>query len=203
MWGLRTRFVPAVGSSACIGARRLSAPRIASARHQVASTINASVACSALNHLGGSPLQRAQHRCFAKAAYDRSLPHMNIGTIGHVDHGKTTLTAAITKVLAEQGKAEFSDYANIDKAPEEQKRGITINQSHVEYTTDKRHYGHVDCPGELEFNLIFIKLLGSSCASSHIGSMAIISHTSIIEYELQYERSIASCSADEIFFIKR
>ena len=91
----------------------------------------------------------SQARAFAaKAAYNRDLPHMNIGTIGHVDHGKTTLTAAITKVLASEGKAEFRDYANIDKAPEEQKRGITINQSHVEYVTEKRHYGHVDCPGE-------------------------------------------------------
>ena len=80
----------------------------------------------------------------AKAHYERTKPHCNIGTIGHVDHGKTTLTAAITKVLADQGKANFLDYASIDKAPEERARGITINTSTVEYETDKRHYAHVD-----------------------------------------------------------
>ena len=82
-----------------------------------------------------------------KAKFDRSKPHVNIGTIGHVDHGKTTLTAAITKYLALKGDAEFMDYANIDKAPEERARGITINSAHVEYQTEKRHYAHVDCPG--------------------------------------------------------
>ena len=87
----------------------------------------------------------------AKAKFDRSKPHVNIGTIGHVDHGKTTLTAAITKVLAAKGGAEFVDYANIDKAPEERERGITINTAHVEYTTDKRHYAHVDCPGHADY----------------------------------------------------
>ena len=87
----------------------------------------------------------------AKAKFDRSKPHVNIGTIGHVDHGKTTLTAAITKVLAAKGGAEFMDYANIDKAPEERERGITINTSHVEYQTDKRHYAHVDCPGHADY----------------------------------------------------
>ncbi|AHI53345.1 elongation factor Tu [Spiroplasma culicicola] len=87
----------------------------------------------------------------AKESFDRSLPHVNIGTIGHVDHGKTTLTAAITKVLAEKGGAEFKDYANIDNAPEERERGITINTSHVEYKTDKRHYAHVDCPGHADY----------------------------------------------------
>ena len=86
----------------------------------------------------------------AKAKFDRSKPHVNIGTIGHVDHGKTTLTAAITKVLAAKGGAEFMDYANIDKAPEERERGITINTAHVEYQTDKRHYAHVDCPGHAD-----------------------------------------------------
>lgn len=75
---------------------------------------------------------------------------MNIGTIGHVDHGKTTLTAAITKVLATKGGATFTDYAQIDKAPEEKERGITINSAHVEYETDKRHYGHIDCPGHAD-----------------------------------------------------
>ena len=87
----------------------------------------------------------------AKAKFDRSKPHVNIGTIGHVDHGKTTLTAAITKVLAAKGGAEFVDYANIDKAPEERERGITINTSHVEYQTEKRHYAHVDCPGHADY----------------------------------------------------
>ena len=80
----------------------------------------------------------------AKEKFERTKPHVNIGTIGHVDHGKTTLTAAITKVLAMKGDAEFTDYANIDKAPEERERGITINTAHVEYQTDKRHYAHVD-----------------------------------------------------------
>ncbi len=87
----------------------------------------------------------------AKQKFDRSKPHVNIGTIGHVDHGKTTLTAAITNVLSKKGFAEFVDYANIDKAPEERERGITINTSHVEYQTDKRHYAHVDCPGHADY----------------------------------------------------
>ncbi len=87
----------------------------------------------------------------AKAKFERSKPHVNIGTIGHVDHGKTTLTAAITKVLNLGGSAEFVDYANIDKAPEERERGITINTSHVEYQTDVRHYAHVDCPGHADY----------------------------------------------------
>ena len=87
----------------------------------------------------------------AKEKFDRSKPHVNIGTIGHVDNGKTTLTAAITKVLAEKGGAEFVDYANIDKAPEERERGITINTSHVEYQTANRHYAHVDCPGHADY----------------------------------------------------
>ncbi len=86
-----------------------------------------------------------------KAKFDRSKPHVNIGTIGHVDHGKTTLTAAITKVLALKGDADFMDYANIDKAPEERARGITINSAHVEYQTDNRHYAHVDCPGHADY----------------------------------------------------
>ena len=87
----------------------------------------------------------------AKEKFNRSKPHVNIGTIGHVDHGKTTLTAAITKVLSKKGGAEFVDYANIDKAPEERERGITINTAHVEYETDKRHYAHVDCPGHADY----------------------------------------------------
>ena len=87
----------------------------------------------------------------AKAKFERTKPHCNIGTIGHVDHGKTTLTAAITKVLAESGGAEFTDYANIDKAPEERERGITISTAHVEYETEGRHYAHVDCPGHADY----------------------------------------------------
>ena len=87
----------------------------------------------------------------AKAKFERNKPHVNIGTIGHVDHGKTTLTAAITKYLSLKGQASFEDYANIDKAPEERERGITINTAHVEYETDNRHYAHVDCPGHADY----------------------------------------------------
>lgn len=87
----------------------------------------------------------------AKATFDRSKPHVNIGTIGHVDHGKTTLTAAITTVLAKKGLSELRDFSSIDNAPEEKERGITINTSHVEYQTEKRHYAHVDCPGHADY----------------------------------------------------
>ncbi|MBE6847949.1 MAG: elongation factor Tu [Ruminococcus sp.] len=87
----------------------------------------------------------------AKAHFERTKPHVNIGTIGHVDHGKTTTTAAITKYLSMKGQAKFEDYANIDKAPEERERGITINTAHVEYETDARHYAHVDCPGHADY----------------------------------------------------
>ncbi len=87
----------------------------------------------------------------AKQKFERTKPHVNIGTIGHIDHGKTTLTAAITKYLALQGKAEYTDYSSIDKAPEERERGITINTAHVEYETEKRHYAHVDCPGHADY----------------------------------------------------
>src|SRR3989344_3419072 len=83
--------------------------------------------------------------------FDRSKPHVNIGTIGHVDHGKTTLTAAITNVLAKTGKAKARAYDDIDKSPEEKARGITINTTHVEYESDKRHYAHVDCPGHADY----------------------------------------------------
>jgi elongation factor Tu len=86
-----------------------------------------------------------------KAKFERNKPHCNIGTIGHVDHGKTSLTAAITKVLAETGGATFTSYANIDKAPEERERGITISTAHVEYETTARHYAHVDCPGHADY----------------------------------------------------
>src|SRR6201996_886473 len=87
----------------------------------------------------------------AKAKFERNKPHCNIGTIGHVDHGKTSLTAAITKVLAETGGATFTAYDQIDKAPEEKARGITISTAHVEYETDSRHYAHVDCPGHADY----------------------------------------------------
>jgi elongation factor Tu len=88
-------------------------------------------------------------RCFSK--FDRSLEHLNVGTIGHIDHGKTTLTAAITKYLSTKGSSSFMDYNDIDRAPEEKSRGITINSTTIEYTTDKRHYGHVDCPGHADY----------------------------------------------------
>ncbi|KAI0788574.1 translation elongation factor Tu [Abortiporus biennis] len=97
---------------------------------------------------------RVIRRGYAEAAaqkFDRTKPFMNIGTIGHVDHGKTTLTAAITKVMADRGGAQFTDYAEIDKAPEEKARGITINSAHVEYETENRHYGHIDCPGHADY----------------------------------------------------
>ena len=102
-----------------------------------------------------------------KAKFDRSKPHVNIGTIGHVDHGKTTLTAAIPKYLALKGDAEFMDYANIDKAPEERARGITINSAHVEYQTEARHYAHVDCPGACSGSSITseIRYLSESCSA--------------------------------------
>src|SRR5215203_5754888 len=87
----------------------------------------------------------------AKAKFERTKPHVNVGTIGHVDHGKTSLTAAITKVLASKGRAQFMAYDQIDKAPEERERGITIATAHVEYESDKRHYAHVDCPGHADY----------------------------------------------------
>ena len=87
----------------------------------------------------------------AKETFDRSKPHVNIGTIGHVDHGKTTLTAAISSVLSSQGLAESRDFSSIDNAPEEKERGITINTSHIEYETSNRHYAHVDCPGHADY----------------------------------------------------
>ena len=87
----------------------------------------------------------------AKQKFERTKPHVNVGTIGHVDHGKTTLTAAITTVFAKQGLAAIKDYASIDSAPEEKERGITINTAHVEYETTKRHYAHVDCPGHADY----------------------------------------------------
>merc|ERR1712224_145463 len=96
-------------------------------------------------------LKTKNSKIMAKETFDRSKPHLNIGTIGHVDHGKTTLTAAITKVLAEQGLSELRSFDQIDNAPEEKERGITINTSHVEYQTAARHYAHVDCPGHADY----------------------------------------------------
>src|SRR5207302_5041804 len=90
-------------------------------------------------------------QAMAMEKFQRTQPHRNIGTIGHVDHGKTSLTAAITKVLAEQGKAQYTAYDQIDKAPEEKARGITFSTAHVEYETDERHYAHVDCPGHADY----------------------------------------------------
>jgi len=87
----------------------------------------------------------------AKAKFERTKPHVNVGTIGHVDHGKTTLTAAITKLLAEKGFADYTPFDEIDKAPEERERGITIATAHVEYETENRHYAHVDCPGHADY----------------------------------------------------
>ena len=87
----------------------------------------------------------------SKAKFERTKPHVNVGTIGHVDHGKTTLTAAITKCLASKGLAEITDFDQIDNAPEERERGITINTAHVEYETEARHYAHVDCPGHADY----------------------------------------------------
>merc|ERR1719327_2217707 len=98
-----------------------------------------------------APWRFAAQRGFAVGVFKRDKPHLNIGTIGHVDHGKTTLTAAITKVSADAGLAQARAYDQIDKAPEEKKRGITINQSHVEYESETRHYGHVDCPGHADY----------------------------------------------------
>jgi len=108
--------------------------------------------CHRTSRWAPSTLGFAARRGYADATkFSRAKPHMNIGTIGHVDHGKTTLTAAITKVLAKHGGAKFTDYSQIDKAPEEKARGITINSSHVEYETDSRHYGHIDCPGHADY----------------------------------------------------
>jgi len=103
------------------------------------------------NKRSGAWPKRNEEREMSKEKFERNKPHCNIGTIGHVDHGKTTLTAAITKVLSESGGASFSDYADIDKAPEEKARGITISTAHVEYETEGRHYAHVDCPGHADY----------------------------------------------------
>ena len=106
----------------------------------------------------------------SKEKFDRSKPHVNIGTIGHVDHGKTTLTAAITKVMADAGRADFSAYDQIDKAPEERERGITISTAHVEYETENRHYAHVDCPGHA--CLLYTSPSPRDCKTSRMPSSA-------------------------------
>ncbi|KAK5856475.1 hypothetical protein PBY51_008067 [Eleginops maclovinus] len=124
-----------VGLRACFSALQLTSP----------SLLHSSIRLSAV------PLCRRTYAAEAKKTYSRDKPHVNIGTIGHVDHGKTTLTAAITKVLAEAGGANFKKYEEIDNAPEEKARGITINASHVEYTTANRHYAHTDCPGHADY----------------------------------------------------
>jgi len=105
----------------------------------------------------------------AKENFDRSKPHVNIGTIGHVDHGKTTLTAAITMVLANQGLAEKRDFSSIDNAPEEKERGITINTAHVEYSTQNRHYAHVDCPGHADY--VKNMVTGAAQMAEHTSSL--------------------------------
>src|SRR5437870_11047519 len=100
---------------------------------------------------GGRPSRYRSEPKLAKEKFERDKPHVNVGTIGHIDHGKTTLTAAITKVLAEKGMATETKFEEIDNAPEEKERGITINTAHVEYSTDNRHYAHVDCPGHADY----------------------------------------------------
>src|SRR3954462_3635923 len=108
----------------------------------------------------------------AKEKFDRSKPHVNVGTIGHVDHGKTTLTAAITKVLAAKGTATFVAFDQIDKAPEERERGITIATAHVEYSTEKRHYAHVDCPGHADYVKNMITGAAQRDGTIRVGSAA-------------------------------
>jgi len=122
----------------------------------------------------------------AKETFDRSKPHVNIGTIGHVDHGKTTLTAAITNVLADQGLAEKKDYSSIDAAPEEKERGITINTAHVEYETANRHYAHVDCPGHADY--VWSDISSSSYRWSYATDKR--AHTSLSPGRSTFYRSI-------------
>ncbi|EWM28457.1 elongation factor tu [Nannochloropsis gaditana] len=124
---------------------------LASRRLVVGCNIRQAANALLVNAYASSNAAKAQASRTLSTAFQRTKPHLNIGTIGHVDHGKTTLTAAITKVLAEAGGAEFRSYDDIDKAPEERQRKITINTSHVEYETGKRHYAHVDCPGHADY----------------------------------------------------
>uniref|UniRef100_A0A8C2G9A1 protein-synthesizing GTPase n=1 Tax=Cyprinus carpio TaxID=7962 RepID=A0A8C2G9A1_CYPCA len=127
-----------VGVRACLSALQLTSPSLLHSSYKLCAV----------------PLSRRNFAAEAKKVFSRSKPHLNIGTIGHVDHGKTTLTAAITKVLAEAGGARYKTYEDIDNAPEEKARGITINASHVEYTTANRHYAHTDCPGHADYQVL-------------------------------------------------
>ncbi|KAI5123780.1 hypothetical protein M0805_000369 [Coniferiporia weirii] len=140
---------PAMASRRMLSSAALSRSlRSARTLRTVVASSSTGIPSAARGHVGSLLLRRG----YAEAGkFSRAKPHMNIGTIGHVDHGKTTLTAAITKVLSEGGGATFTDYAQIDKAPEEKARGITINSAHVEYETEKRHYGHIDCPGHADY----------------------------------------------------
>ncbi|XP_077358715.1 elongation factor Tu, mitochondrial [Festucalex cinctus] len=124
-----------LGLRACVSALHLTSPRLVQSSFKICAV----------------PLSRRTFAAEAKKTYSRDKPHVNVGTIGHVDHGKTTLTAAITKVLADVGGANFKKYEEIDNAPEEKARGITINASHIEYTTANRHYAHTDCPGHADY----------------------------------------------------
>ena len=141
----------------------------------------------------------------AKQKFERTKPHVNIGTIGHVDHGKTTLTAAITKYLALKGQAQYEDYSSIDKAPEERERGITINTAHVEYETDARHYAHVDCPGHADY----IKNMITGAAQMD-GAILVIAATDgpmaqtleLVEMEVRETLSEYEFPGDEIPVIK-
>ncbi|KAF8923249.1 elongation factor Tu [Dissophora ornata] len=128
--------------------RSMLATNPAAVAHKVASSL---VQSSAVRQAIAIPRMAARRTMATEGKFDRTKPHVNIGTIGHVDHGKTTLTAAITKTLANLGQAQFMDYNQIDKAPEEKARGITISTAHVEYETKKRHYAHVDCPGHADY----------------------------------------------------
>ncbi|KAI0936571.1 translation elongation factor Tu, variant 2 [Taiwanofungus camphoratus] len=137
-----------------VASRRLYTSRVQSSYHTCTRNVvrnPARTVQSTLCRPNGINLIARRGYADASTKFSRAKPHLNIGTIGHVDHGKTTLTAAITKVLAERGAAKFTDYADIDKAPEEKARGITINSAHVEYESDKRHYGHIDCPGHADY----------------------------------------------------
>ena len=135
----------------------------------------------------------------SKKLFNRDKPHVNIGTVGHVDHGKTTLTAAITKVLAEDAKADFKRYEDIDKAPEEKARGITINAALVEYETEERHYGHVDCPGHADYikNMITgkpMRLQSSCCLFSLLHSSSFI-YSIVTFWDLPLKTSVAHKSS--------
>src|SRR5881397_2866905 len=139
----------------------------------------------------------------SKAKFARTKPHCNIGTIGHVDHGKTTLTAAITKVLSEEGKAQFTAYDQIDKAPEEKARGITIATAHVEYETDKRHYAHVDCPGHADY--VKNMITGAAALVVYMNKTDMVDDPELIELvELEVRELLSSYDfpGDDIPIVK-